>query len=83
MRTGTVRSRGSLTDEACRKIAAEIVVGGFAPESRPDETALAGMFKVSRTPVREALKRLAIMDTGGLAYERAQRNIVPVLEGNT
>lgn len=64
------RSRGSLADEVCRKIADEIVIGRFAPKSRLDETTLAGMFNVSRTPVREALKQLAIM---GLVEYRPNR----------
>lgn len=64
------RSRGSLAEEVCRRIADEIVVGRFAPRSRLDETTLAGMFNVSRTPVREALKQLAIM---GLVEYRPNR----------
>lgn len=64
------RPRGWLADDICRRIADEIVLGRFAPRSRLDETALAAMFGVSRTPVREALKQLAIM---GLVVYRPNR----------
>lgn len=67
------RSRGGLADEVCRKIADEIVLGRFQPNSRLDETTLAEMFGVSRTPVREALKQLAIM---GLVDYRPNRGTV-------
>lgn len=64
------RPRGGLADDVCRKIADEIVLGRFAPRSRLDETMLAELFGVSRTPVREALKQLAIM---GLVVYRPNR----------
>lgn len=67
------RLRGGLADEVCRKIADEIVLGRFAPRSRLDETTLAGLFNVSRTPVREALKQLAIM---GLVVYRPNRGTI-------
>ncbi len=50
-----------MADQVCRRIADDIVLGRFAPGSRLDETTLAHLFEVSRTPVREALKQLAIM----------------------
>lgn len=67
------RSRGSLADEVCRKIADEIALGVFAPGERLDETTLAARFQVSRTPVREALKQLAIT---GLVANRPNRGSV-------
>lgn len=67
------RSRGGLAEEVCRKIADDIVLGRFQPNSRLDETALAGLFSVSRTPVREALKQLAIM---GLVVYRPNRGSI-------
>lgn len=67
------RSRGSLADEVCRQIADEIVLGNFAPGSRLDEVMLSSRFKVSRTPVREALKKLATM---GLVDCRPNRGSV-------
>jgi DNA-binding GntR family transcriptional regulator len=66
----TTRLRGGLANEICRKIADEIVLGRFAPCSRLDETALARLFNVSRTPVREALKQLTVM---GLVVYRPNR----------
>lgn len=67
------RSRGSLADDVCRRIADEIVLGSFAPGARLDEVSLAERFAVSRTPVREALKQLAIM---GLVDMRPNRGAV-------
>jgi DNA-binding GntR family transcriptional regulator len=62
--------RGRLADEVCREIADGIVLGRFAPNARLDETMLAAMFGVSRTPVREALKLLVAT---GLATCRPNR----------
>ncbi|RJG01548.1 GntR family transcriptional regulator [Noviherbaspirillum sedimenti] len=67
------RSRGGLAEEVCRKIADDIVLGRFQPNSRLDENTLAEMFGVSRTPVREALKQLAIM---GLVDYRPNRGAI-------
>lgn len=67
------RPRGGLADEVCREIADGIVLGRFPPNSRLDETTLAAMFCVSRTPVREALKQLAAI---GLATYRPNRGAV-------
>ncbi len=67
------RPRGGLADEVCREIADGIVLGRFPPNSRLDETTLAAMFGVSRTPVREALKQLAAI---GLATYRPNRGAV-------
>lgn len=73
------RSRGGLADEVCRRIADEIVLGTFAPGARLDEVSLATRFNVSRTPVREALKQLAIM---GLVETRPNRgSVVAALSG--
>ncbi len=67
------RGRGGLADDVCRRIADEIVLGNFAPGSRLDEVSLAARFSVSRTPIREALKQLAIM---GLVDTRPNRGSV-------
>ncbi|UCV04144.1 GntR family transcriptional regulator [Dechloromonas denitrificans] len=67
------RGRGGLADDVCRRIADEIVLGNLAPGSRLDEVSLAARFNVSRTPVREALKQLAIM---GLVDTRPNRGSV-------
>jgi DNA-binding GntR family transcriptional regulator len=65
--------RGRLADEVCREIADGIVLGRFAPNARLDETMLAALFGVSRTPVREALKQLVAT---GLATCRPNRGTV-------
>lgn len=67
------RSRGGLADDVCRRIADEIVLGQLAPGTHLDEVSLAARFKVSRTPIREALKQLAVM---GLVETRRNRGSV-------
>ena len=64
---------GSRAELICKKMADDIVLGRFKPGERLDETMLAGLFKVSRTPVREALKQLA---THGLVVCRPNRGAV-------
>jgi DNA-binding GntR family transcriptional regulator len=66
-------ARGSLADSVCRRIADEIALGHFAPGTKLDEVMLSSRFNVSRTPVREALKQLAIM---GLVDCRPNRGSV-------
>ncbi|MEH6476280.1 MAG: GntR family transcriptional regulator [Sneathiella sp.] len=51
----------------------EIVTGTLKPGSRLDETLLADRFSVSRTPVREALTRLA---AAGLVVIRPRRGAI-------
>lgn len=68
-----VKLRGSLADSVCQRIADEIALGHFVPGSKLDEVMLAERFQVSRTPVREALKQLAIM---GLVDCRPNRGSV-------
>ncbi len=61
-------------------LADEIVRGALPPGGPLDETELARRFKVSRTPVREALRQLA---ASGLVETRAHRGAVvarPTLE---
>lgn len=65
-----VCAHGSRAELIGKKMADEIVLGRFKPGERLDETLLAGLFKVSRTPVREALKQLA---TQGLVVCRPNR----------
>jgi DNA-binding GntR family transcriptional regulator len=65
--------RGARADVIGKKIADEIVLGRFQPGARLDEVTLAGLFNVSRTPVREALKQLAIQ---GLVVCRPNRGAV-------
>lgn len=68
------RARGGLADEVYRKIADDIAMGVFSPGERLDESQLAARFQVSRTPVREALKQLAV--TGLVAYRPNRGSVV-------
>ncbi len=72
-----VRSRGGLAEEVGRKLADDVALGVFAPGEHLDETSLAARFQVSRTPVREALKQLAI--TGLVAYRPNRGSVVAEL----
>jgi DNA-binding GntR family transcriptional regulator len=72
--SAVARGRGGLAEEVCRKIADDIAMGIFLPGERLDETNLATRFQVSRTPVREALKQLAI--TGLVAYRPNRGSVV-------
>ena len=65
--------RGARADAIVKKIADDIVLGRFKPGSRLDEVMLAGLFNVSRTPIREALKQLAIQ---GLVVCRPNRGAI-------
>lgn len=65
--------RGRRADAICKRIADEIVLGHFEPGARLDEVMLASLFQVSRTPVREALQKLAVQ---GLAVCRPNRGAV-------
>lgn len=55
------------------RIAEEIISGRLLPGTRLEEQALADRFKTSRTPVREALRRLAAT---GLVEMRPRRGVV-------
>lgn len=72
------RVRGRLADEVCARLADEIALGRFPPGARLDEAMLAGHFAVSRTPVREALKQLAI--TGLVVYRPNRGSVVASLD---
>ncbi|MFO7853703.1 MAG: GntR family transcriptional regulator [Paracoccaceae bacterium] len=52
--------RGSAAETAYAALRADILAGALAPGDRLTETALAGRLGLSRTPIREALNRLAI-----------------------
>ncbi len=71
------RVRGRLADDIGRQLADEIILGHFAPGARLDEVMLAERFKVSRTPVREALKQLAV--TGLIDYRPNRGAVVAQL----
>ncbi len=66
----TVRSRG---EEVYRRLKQAIVDGDLAPGSRLVESSLASHMTVSRTPVREALQRLA---ADGLVTQDGSRGLI-------
>ncbi|WP_084536446.1 GntR family transcriptional regulator [Azospirillum halopraeferens] len=53
------RARGTLVDDLVQRLADDIVDGRLPPGTRLEEQELARRFRVSRTPVREALRLLA------------------------
>ncbi len=60
-------------DRLARDVSESILRGDFAPGDRLDEHSLAERYGVSRTPVREALRRLA---SSGLVEVRPRRGAV-------
>jgi len=64
---------GTTVDQLVRAIADHIVTGALRPGSKLDEVSLAERFRVSRTPIREALARLGAM---GLAERRPNRGAI-------
>src|SRR5262245_51917725 len=52
----------TLADRVKRRLADQIISGTLKPGQELDEKRLAETFKVSRTPVREALRQLAACD---------------------
>jgi len=66
-------AKTTLAEELRLQIADEIVQGILPPGTPLDETGLAGRFGVSRTPVREALRQLAV---SGLVDTRAHYGAV-------
>lgn len=65
--------RRTLAEELRQQIADEIMAGGLIPGAPLDETELARRFRVSRTPVREAIRLLA---ASGLVEARPHRAAV-------
>ncbi|WP_371212334.1 GntR family transcriptional regulator [Methylosinus sp. LW4] len=64
---------GTTVDQMVRAISDRIVTGGMHPGEKLDEASLAERYKVSRTPVREALSRLSAM---GLVERRPNRGAI-------
>ena len=60
----------SLAETIIRELTEDIALGRLSPGMRLDEVGLAKRFKVSRTPVREALRELAAF---GLVNNRGRR----------
>lgn len=71
----SVTDRTTRADRLAEQIADAILEGEYAPGARLDEQRLADRFDVSRTPVREALRRLG---ASGLIDLRPRRGAVVV-----
>jgi DNA-binding GntR family transcriptional regulator len=65
--------RGLLSDRIRNALTDEIAAGALSPGAPLDEQQLADRFGASRTPVREALRQLAV---SGLVELRARRGVV-------
>lgn len=61
-----------LAEELARSLEAEIIFGTLAPETRLVEEEVAQRFEISRSPVREALRRL---EQDGLVLREARRGV--------
>lgn len=72
MSTGRVRA-GDTVEQMVRAMADRIVTGALPPGERLDEASLASHYRVSRTPVREALGQLSAM---GLVDRRPNRGAI-------
>lgn len=59
-RPHTEAARANLPDRVYKKLKHQILTCGVAPERRLIESTLCAAFRVSRTPLREALNRLAL-----------------------
>lgn len=68
-----VAGRSTLADEAYQRIAAAMLSGAIAPGARLVMDALAEELKISRTPVRDALRRL---EQEGLIEPAGRRGFV-------
>ena len=72
-RASAVPGKITRAEELRLQLADEIVRGALPPGAALDETEIAQRFNVSRTPVREALRQLAV---SGLVDARAHRGAV-------
>jgi DNA-binding GntR family transcriptional regulator len=64
--------RPTIAGEISQQLSDEIVKGSISPGKRLEEQEIANRFKVSRTPVREALRHLAAM---GLVEIRPRKGV--------
>jgi DNA-binding GntR family transcriptional regulator len=69
----------TISDEICKKLAADIISGVISPGQKLEEKAIAEQFKVSRTPVRDAFRQL---EGTGLIETKAHRGTT-VIDLNT
>lgn len=70
---GMTGGAGKLSDRLRERLEEDILTGHLPPGARLEETALAGRFGVSRTPIREALLQLS---AAGLIDNRPRRGAV-------
>src|SRR5947208_11103825 len=63
----------TLAESIRQKLADDILAGVYAPGARLDEQGVAKRFKLSRTPVREALRQLS---SAGLVEIRPRRGAI-------
>jgi DNA-binding GntR family transcriptional regulator len=70
---GSANAKVTLAEELRLQLADEIVRGALTPGAALDESDIARRFKVSRTPVREALRQLV---ASGLVDSKAHRGAV-------
>jgi DNA-binding GntR family transcriptional regulator len=75
--TPTVIPAGSRGDQAYRSLKTRLLTGEFPINVRLGEERLAGMIGVSRTPIREALTRLAAEGLVGTHPEGGYQPLVP------
>lgn len=80
-------SRGALHDQVAQRLRTLLVEGGIAPGAKLNERELAEQLHVSRTPLREAIKRLAaeglvdlLPNRGAVAVKLGQADIEHTFE---
>src|SRR3989442_768547 len=73
-------NKTTLAEMIRQKVADDILRGVYPPGARLDEIGLAKRFKLSRTPVREALRQLT---SAGLVEMRPRRGVIVSLPTDT